>query len=137
MLVCLIISLTGIFHLIHGINNVYAAELNATKYLLKGHSAPFTGYLVEPKRLEKSLIALHDLESTKQLLDLKTTYYEEKLKTEKLAAELEIMAVKAESDAVEKELKAKIADLDVWYKKPWFVATGVAVLFIATGILIP
>lgn len=137
MLVCLIISLTGISPLLLGTNNVYAAELNATKYLLKGAPAPFTGYLVEPKRLEKSLIALHDLESTKELLALKTTYYEEKLKAEKLAAEMEYKAAKAESDAVEKELKAKIAELDVWYKKPWFVATGVAVLFIATGVLLP
>ena len=137
MLVCLTISLTGILHLPLGTNKAYAAELNATRYLLKGQPAPFAGYLVEPKRLEKSLIALHDLESTKELLVLKTTYYEEKLKAERFAAEMEYKAAKAESDAVEKELKAKIADLDVWYKKPWFVGGAVAVIFIATGVLLP
>jgi len=129
--------LTGILHLPLGTNKSYAAELNATRYLLKGQTAPFDGYLVEPSRLEKTLIALHDLESTKELLVLKTKYYEEKLRAEKLESEMELKAAKAESDAVEKELKSKIADLDVWYKKPYIIAVGVAAIFIATGTLIP
>lgn len=105
--------------------------------MLKGQTAPFSGYLVSPQRLEKTLIALHDLESTKQLLELKTKYFEEKLSLERVSAETKLKAKEDESAAVEKELKAKIADLDVWYKKPWFVATSVAVIFITTGILVP
>ena len=135
MLVCLIISLTGISPLLLGISS--AAELDATKYLLKGQLAPFNGYLVSPMRFEKALIALHDLESTKELLTLKTKYFEEKLAAEKVLVEQQLAAEQAEALAVEKELKAKIADLDVWYRKPWVVAVGVAAVFIATGALIP
>lgn len=114
-----------------------AAELNATQYLLKGQPAPFNGYLVEPTRLEKALIAIKDLESTKEAASLKTKYLEEKLEKEKMLAAQQLETQKKESEAVEKELKEKIAELDVWYRKPWFVAGATAVLFIATGLLIP
>jgi len=127
--------LTGISPLLLSVSN--AAELNPTQYLQKGQTAPFNGYLIEPTRLEKTIIALQDLESTKQVIALKTKYYEEKLQKEKDLADEKLAAQKKESEAVEKGLKDKIAELDVWYKKPWVVATGVAALFIATGILIP
>lgn len=133
MLVCLIISLTGILQA----SSAFAAELNPTKYLLKGETAPFEGYLVEPTRLEKCMIAISDLQSTKEVLALKTQYYEEKLQREKALADEKFAAQLKESEAVEKELKAKIADLDVWYKKPWFVALGTAAILITIGVLIP
>lgn len=129
------IALTGISPLLLSISN--AAELNSTQYLQKGQSAPFSGYLIDSTRLEKTIIALQDLESTKQVIALKTKYYEEKLQKEKDLADEKLAAQKKESEAVEKELKAKIADLDVWYKKPWVVAVGVVAVFIATGTLLP
>ena len=155
MLALLIISLTGIFPLLIGTSKAYAAyaldlseskalvielkkpALNGTTYLKKGTPAPFPGYLVEPTRLEKVLIAVKDLESTKREAETQKKYFESKLLNEQLLAEKELAAQKKEAEAVEKELKAKIADLDVWYKKPWFVAGAVTVIFIATGVLLP
>ena len=135
--VLLIISLTGITHLPLGTNKVYAAELNPTQYILKNQPAPFTGYLVEPSRLEKIMIAIKDLESTKNEKMYQEKYFTEKLEKEKLLAEKELAAQKADASNTEKGLKAKIAELDVWYKKPWVVAVGIGVLFLASGAVLP
>jgi hypothetical protein len=129
--------LTGIVHLPLGINRAYAAELNSTQYVLKNQSAPFTGYLVEPTRLEKMMIVIKDLESTKNEKLYQEKYFTEKLEKEKLLAEKELAARKADAANTEKELKAKIVELNVWYKKPWFVAAGITAIFITTGILLP
>lgn len=117
-------------------NKTSAAELNPTQYVLKGTQAPFSGFLVEQNRFEKTIIAIADLESTKENSLLKTRLLEIAEKDRDLAIQ-KAEAQKKEFEFTEKGLKDKIADLDVWYKKPWFVASGVAVLFIATGILLP
>ena len=137
-------SLTGIFPLLAG-----AAEplvmvklgdkvvyLNPTQYVKKTQPAPFDGYLVEPERLEKALIATAETTLLKKDLEIAQRDAEiAQLKQEK--AEKQLAEEQAKCDFVVKGLTEKIADLDVWYRKPWFVATATAVLFIATGILIP
>ena len=110
--------------------------LNPTTPLKKTQPAPFDGYLVEPERLEKALIATAETTLLKKDLEIAQKDTEiAQLKQEK--AEKQLAEEQAKCDFVVKGLTEKIADLDVWYKKPWFVATATAVLFIATGILIP
>lgn len=133
----MIISLTGILHLPLGINKAEAADLNPTQYVLKNQPAPFTGYLVEPSRLEKVLIAIKDLESTKNEKLMHEKYYTEKLEKEKLLAEKELAAQKADAKNTEDRLKAEIKKLDVWYKKPYIVAIGTAIIFILSRGIMP
>lgn len=112
-------------------------QLNHTLYLPRGAQAPFPGYLVEPDRLEKVMIAIKDLESTKNEFKFFQAYTEEKAKNDNLIATQKLEVQKREAEAVEKGLTAKIANLNVWYKKPFVVAIGVSILFIATGVLLP
>jgi len=44
---------------------------------------------------------------------------------------------KARLESQLKDAKDKIDSLDVWYKKPWFVATATAVVFVLSGVLVP
>jgi len=108
---------------------VPAAEIDDTKYVLKGEIVPFTGYIVAPSRFEKVIVAIADLQSTKEAYQLRTQLYELTLKQKELA-EQKLEMKTQESEAVEEKLEERIAELDVWYLKPWFVSTSTAVLFI-------
>jgi len=134
LLVFLITLLTGILPTSKALAE---SEPNPTIPLNKGEAAPYDGYLVDQQRLEKVLLAIRELEATKREMKYRILYEEEKAKNDKLLFDQQLEAQKKESDAVEKELKAKIADLDVWYKKPWFVAGATAAVFILTGVLLP
>jgi hypothetical protein len=109
---------------------------NPTVHLDTGEKAPYPGYLVDEGRLEKVLIAIKELEATKNEMKFRIAYMEEKAKNDKMLFEQQMAAKDKEYQAVEKELKAKIAELDVWYKKPLFVAGATAIIFIATGFLL-
>lgn len=109
-------------------------QLNETKYILKGTPAPFTGYLIESSRFEKVLIAISDLQSTKEAYQLRTQLYELTVKQKELA-EQKLEMKTQESEAVEEGLKEEIARLDVWYRKPW-VASASTILLIVVGVLV-
>lgn len=132
------ILLTAILHLPLSASNATAADvtLNPTQFVLKGKPAPFDGYLVEPQRFEKTIIALGDLQSTKENSELKSKLVEIYDRDRK-QAEDKLIAQKKEFEFTEKGLKDKIADLDVWYRKPYIIAIGVAAVFILTGTLLP
>lgn len=117
------------------INSVaFSADLNSTKYLLKGETAPFSGFLVEKERIEKSVQAVQELEYMKKLKELNEKYYEEKLKNEKLTAELELKKEKLERAAVEKGLKDELKEKNAFYRQPWFVSIVTAgIVFVITG----
>jgi len=119
------------------IDKVSAEELNPTVYLQKKQPAPFDGYLVEPVRLEKSVHAVQELDVAQKFIEVQEQYYDAKAANEMLIEVKKWEAKQAETAAVEKALKEKVAEKSVWYRQPWFVATGVAALFITTGILIP
>jgi len=116
--------------------NSYAGDLNPTQYVLKGKPTPFTGFLVEPDRFEKTLIAIADLESTRAASLVKLKELEaitRQADADKSKFELERKKLLSVEEGLKKELAAK----SVFYRQPWFVATSVAVLFIATGVLLP
>ena len=134
MLAILIILLTGI---IPTSNALAESNPPPTLFLKKGEIAPNDGYLVDESRLEKVLIAIKDLESTKNEMKYRIKYMEEKAKNDEMLFQQQFDAQSKENEATEKELKAEIARLDVWYKKPLFVAAATATIFILTGVLLP
>lgn len=110
---------------------------NPTIFLDKGDVAPYKGYLVDESRLEKVLIAIKELEATKNEMKYRIMYMEEKAKNNEILFNQQLDTQLKESQAVEEELKNKIAELDVWYRKPIFVAGTTVVIFILTGVLVP
>jgi hypothetical protein len=119
------------------INNGNAASLNPTKYLLKGEPASFSGFLVEQDRMEKATQAVKELEYTKRIYKMEMQYRTEKEKNIVLEAKLELTKVKGEAAAVEKGLKEEVAKKSIWYRQPWAVATGTAIIFILSRGIMP
>jgi len=116
-----------------GDNVVY---LNPTTPLKKTQPAPFDGYLVEPERLEKAMIGVAESNDLRDNLKFAQKDLEiSQLKQLNAEKDRALEAARYESQL--KDAKDKIDSLDIWYKKPWFVATATAVLFIATGVLVP
>jgi ABC-type uncharacterized transport system ATPase subunit len=124
--------------LIFLVTSVSAASLNPSKYLIKGQVADFNGYLVEKERLEKAVQAVHEVEYLKKLNSLQEAYYQEKLKNAELQSKLELQSITSQSKAVEKALSDELKKKSVFYKQPWFVAAGTALIFILSrGLIVP
>jgi hypothetical protein len=129
--------LTTLLILILLTSNVFAAGLNSTKYLLKNEAAPFSGFLIEQDRMEKATAAVKELAYVKRIYQMEMSYRDEREKNIALSAELQLVKTKGEAAAVEKGLKAEVAKKSAWYRQPWAVAAGTAILFIVTGSLVP
>jgi len=116
-----------------GDNVIY---LNPTTALKKTQPAPFDGYLVEPERLEKAMIGVAESNDLKDNLKFAQKDLEiAQLKQSNAEKDRALEAARYESQL--KEAKEKIDNLDVWYKKPWFVATTTAIVFVLSSILVP
>ena len=115
----------------------WAAGLNSTQYVLKGAAAPFNGFVVEQDRLQICVTAVQDANYYRDVANLQEKYYAQKIADDAKISSLQLELKTKEADAVEKGLKEELAKKSVWYRQPWAVATAVAVVFIATGTLIP
>jgi len=81
--------------------------------------------------------AVQDANYYRDLSSLQEKFYSQKIADNAKIAELELSLKTKEAAAVEKGLKEELAAKSVWYRQPWFTISATAVIFIATGILIP
>lgn len=87
--------------------------------------------------MEKATQAVKELEYTKRIYKMEMQYRTEKEKNIVLEAKLELTKVKGEAAAVEKGLKEEVAKKSIWYRQPWAVATGTAIIFILSRGIMP
>jgi len=111
--------------------------INPTQYVLKGAPAPFDGFLVEQKRLEMCVTAVQDANYYRDVADLQEKFYSQKIADNARIAALELELKTKEAAHVEEGLKEQLKVATRWYRQPWFTITATAVVFIATGILVP
>ena len=115
----------------------WSAELNPTQYVLKGQAAPFTGFVVDESRLKMCVTAAQDATYYRDLAKLQEKFYTQKMEDNAKIAALQLELKTREDAAVEKGLKKELRAKSVFYKQWWFTVPATAIVFIATGVLIP
>jgi hypothetical protein len=114
----------------------FAAGPNPTTPLSQGTQAPWTGFLVDQQRIEKSIRISQELDYQRKLNELQQKYYEEKEKNAQLAHQLELEKEKKQAAVVEDALKKELSKKSVWYKQ-WYITiptTIAAMVFLRTYI---
>lgn len=110
-------------------SSVSAATLNPSQYILKGTPAPFSGFLVEKDRIEKSVEIANELKYYKKLYETEMKYRDMKEENAVLKAKLEFAAKASEDAAIIDALKKELAKEKVFYKQ-WYFTIPATVLSI-------
>lgn len=93
--------------------------------------------MVEQDRLQICVTAVQDANYFRDLATLQEKFYTQKMADEAKIAELKLELKTKEDAAVEKGLKEEVAKKSVWYRQPWAVATGTALIFILSRGFLP
>jgi len=83
------------------------------------------------------MTAVQDANYYRDLANLQEKYYSQKIADNEKIAELELKIKTNEDKAVEDGLRNELKAARVWWRQPWFTVPATAILFIATGTLIP
>jgi len=81
--------------------------------------------------------AAQDATYYRDLAKLQEKFYTQKMEDNAKIAALQLELKTREDAAVEKGLKKELRAKSVFYKQWWFTVPATAIVFIATGVLIP
>ena len=110
-------------------SSVSASTLNPSQYILKGTPAPFSGFLVEKDRIEKSVEVANELKYYKKLYETEMKYRDMKEENAVLKAKLEFAAKASEDAAIIDALKKELAKEKVFYKQYWFTIPATILIY--------